>query len=97
MPTNSRRLRKSFACRSLRWRRSTARLKAARTNGPGSQDLKESGDIEQAADVVMFVYRDAYYNPETAHPDGAEVIIAKHRNGPVGQGHAAFRAVNHEV
>jgi replicative DNA helicase len=52
---------------------------------PVLSDLKESGDIEQAADVVMMVYRDAYYNAATEHPNGAEVIIAKHRNGPVGR------------
>ena len=51
---------------------------------PLLSDLRESGSIEQDSDVVMFIYRDAYYNPET--PDGnlAEVHIAKHRNGPTG-------------
>jgi replicative DNA helicase len=52
---------------------------------PLMADLRESGNIEQDADLVMFVYRDDYYNPETSEKPGvAEVLIGKHRNGPVG-------------
>jgi replicative DNA helicase len=43
-----------------------------------------SGSLEQEADVVAFLYRDGYYNPETQEPDLTEFIIAKHRNGPTG-------------
>ena len=45
-------------------------------------DLRESGSIEQDADVVMFIYRDEYYNRESERLGEADVIVAKHRNGP---------------
>ena len=51
---------------------------------PILSDLRESGAIEQDADIVMFLYRDDYYNPETEKKNIAEVIIAKHRNGSTG-------------
>ena len=58
---------------------------------PILSDLRESGQIEQDADVVIFVYRDEYYNPETTErPGEADLIIAKHRNGPVGKVSLAF-------
>lgn len=53
---------------------------------PNLADLRESGSLEQEADVVMFLYRDEYYNPETTErPNILEVNVAKHRNGPTGE------------
>jgi len=52
---------------------------------PMLSDLRESGSIEQDADVVLFIYRDDYYNRESERKGIADIYIAKHRNGPVGQ------------
>jgi replicative DNA helicase len=52
---------------------------------PQLSDLRESGSIEQDADIVMFIYREAYYNPDTDRENITDLIIAKHRNGPTGK------------
>jgi len=52
---------------------------------PRLADLRESGSIEQDSDVVMFIYREDYYDPETENKNIADIIISKHRNGPTGQ------------
>jgi replicative DNA helicase len=52
---------------------------------PLLSDLRESGQIEQDADLVMFIYREDQYNRESERPNEADIIVAKHRNGPVGE------------
>jgi replicative DNA helicase len=59
-------------------------------------DLRESGAVEQDADVVIFIYRDDYYHPEgsdqpSTRPGEADLIVAKNRNGPVGNVTLTFR------
>ena len=60
---------------------------------PMLSDLRESGNLEQDSDVVCFIFRQEYYEPENQDVKGlAELIIAKHRNGPIGTVELAFQA-----
>jgi replicative DNA helicase len=58
---------------------------------PRLSDLRESGEIEQTADLVMFIHREDYYNPQSDRGNIAEIIIAKQRNGPIGTVELVFR------
>lgn len=65
-------------------------LEARPNKRPMNSDLRESGSLEQDADVIMFVYRDEVYHPETIDKGIAEVLVTKHRDGPIGVARLLF-------
>ncbi|MBV8689293.1 MAG: replicative DNA helicase, partial [Candidatus Eremiobacteraeota bacterium] len=69
-------------------------LEARQDKHPMLSDLRDSGAIEQEADLVAFLYRDGYYNPDATEADLTELILAKQRNGPTGMVKLRFRAEN---
>ena len=57
-------------------------------------DLRDSGSIEQDADIVLMLYRDEYYNPQNSNSEIMEIIVAKHRNGALGKAQIQFDSKN---
>ena len=64
---------------------------------PQLADLRESGSIEQDADIVIFLYREEYYNPDTERQNIMDLMVKKHRNGPVDNLEVYFDRVRQQI